>query len=70
MDSQQAAPKAEVLPRVITNGNAGKNGVNGLAREIWPADLAAYATEDDEPWASRHNAEIWHWRNQADGFYE
>ena len=35
-----------------------------------PPDLAAYATDGDEPWTARHNAEIWHWRSDATGFYE
>jgi hypothetical protein len=70
MDGQQAAPKAEVFPRITTNGHTGKNEVNRLVLAGWPADLAAYATEGYEPWAAHHNAEIWHWRNQADGFYE
>lgn len=33
-------------------------------------DAALYLAEGHEPWAARHNAETWYWRNQADGFYE
>jgi hypothetical protein len=43
---------------------------NRLVRSGWPPDLAAYALDDYDAWAKRHNTDAWNWRNQADGFYE
>lgn len=41
--------------------------------ELTGFPLSIPKTESTEPWAARHNAEIWgagHWRSDAAGFYE
>lgn len=40
-----------------------------LVRAGWPPDLAAYALDDVDPWAARHNADTWHWRSDSTGTY-
>jgi hypothetical protein len=69
MDSLPAVQKGEAEPRVTANGNASATGADAQAPV--PGSFS-------EEWAARHNHELWgarpdgtyHWRDQADGFYE